>query len=98
MEASFTDRMLRYEVDLEMIRRWVPEADGRHLALFCANLERVMREGNDPVRVVPTFWALNDPTDRHLVAWGWPTVPEWRRAVEETFGVLTLPTRRERRS
>lgn len=89
--------MLRYEVDLPTLRGWVPEADGRHLGPFCENLGREVNAEDGPVRVVPTFRALNDPRDAALLAWGWPTTAQWRRAVGRTFGVSTLPTRSERR-
>jgi hypothetical protein len=69
---------LRYEVDLSMLP---PGSTAGDLAPFCAALERVMGEDGDEVTVVPTFQALNDGTNKHLVAWGWPTEPQWDRAL-----------------
>jgi len=85
---------LRYEVDLAMLPDGAVAGD---VGPFCRVLEQVMEEdGDDLVRIVETFRAFNDPTDGRLACWGWPTVPQWDRAVARYFGVVSFPYDAER--
>lgn len=99
MTVRMNSRIMRYEVDMAMIKKSVPEADGSHLDDFCNNLEIILNP-NDTcccpglkctvTHVTKTFRAINNKHDMVLVAFGWPTEEDWTLAIERTFDVRVL--------
>lgn len=79
-------KVYKYEVDLAMLP---PGADGEDLIRFCSILEEIVRESDSvksyDVKIVPTFFAINDGTFYGLVAFGWPLQKQWDQAIYRVF-------------